>query len=138
MATSAPKLLLNLPHTIRKCPLQVLDGTGLDWLLSGGRPVRPVYNQTKAPRRVQGWGEGGCNQKHAFALAICRAARPPHPDPLPGSGARGEGCVPASQAASTVASACSSGISGNMLPSGAAPKPSGPARSASLILMNPP
>src|SRR5262249_22294327 len=46
----------------------------------------------------EGWGEGGCNGKRAFPVAICRAARPPHPDPLPRSGGEGEGCRRAARA----------------------------------------
>jgi hypothetical protein len=43
--------------------------------------------------------------------------------------------VPASEAASTVASASSSEISRHMLPSAAVPNPNGPANSASLTLI---
>src|SRR5262245_7054501 len=46
--------------------------------------------------------------------------------------------LPCCQAASTVAAACVSGMLRNMLPNGAAPKPSGPLISLSLMLMIPP
>src|SRR5262245_10117390 len=46
--------------------------------------------------------------------------------------------MPCCQAASTVAAASPSGMFRNMLPNGAAPKPSGPPSSLSLMLMIPP
>src|SRR5215470_4915708 len=46
--------------------------------------------------------------------------------------------MPCCQAASTVAAASSSGMLRNMLPRGAAPKPSGPLINLSLMLMMPP
>src|SRR5215831_6647994 len=46
--------------------------------------------------------------------------------------------MPCCQAASTVAAASPSGMLRNMLPNGAAPKPSGPLSSLSLMLMIPP
>src|SRR4029077_6291251 len=55
--------------------------------------------------------------------------------PAPYIGAVSKKRVPCSQAASTVASASWSGMSRNMLPNGAVPKPSGPLTTKSLILI---
>src|SRR5262249_12602329 len=58
----------------------------IDRQLSGWILLPLVFHALVA--HGEGWGEGG-NEARTFPLAICRAARPPHPDPLPPS--RGEG-----------------------------------------------